>query len=171
MKEELQYLALFPMVIVALYLTYFKAEKGITINLTEEYNLGSTLTTDDIIEASRVGRPKDESSPCTLLVQLRKDTSETERKSPSSTLEKDNLLPSQIYEHCRPNDNYLDQLVKQPPRGKDKPTTLDLVLCINGSEIGIVRAEAPLGKLDHATITAELKAETKQKYNNENKLN
>jgi len=25
--------------------------------------------------------------------------------------------------------------------------------------------------LDHATITAELKAETKQKYNNENKLN
>jgi len=35
-------------------------------------------------------------------------------------------------------------------------------------EIGIVKVEVPLGKLDHITITVELKPETKHKYNNEN---
>ena len=38
-------------------------------------------------------------------------------------------------------------------------------------EIEIVRVEVPLSKSDYATITVELKPETKHKYNNENKLN
>ena len=37
--------------------------------------------------------------------------------------------------------------------------------------IEIVKVEAPLGKSDHATITVELKAKIKHKYNIENKLN
>jgi len=38
-------------------------------------------------------------------------------------------------------------------------------------ETEIVKVEVPLSKSDHANITVELKPETKQKYNNENKLN
>ena len=37
--------------------------------------------------------------------------------------------------------------------------------------IETVKVEAPLGKSDHATITVELKAKIKHKYNIENKLN
>ena len=37
-------------------------------------------------------------------------------------------------------------------------------------EIEILKVQAPLGTSDHATITVELKAEIKRKYNIENEL-
>ncbi|KAK2704139.1 hypothetical protein QYM36_017582 [Artemia franciscana] len=121
-----------------------------TINQTEENSLGAILTTDNIVEAVRVGRPKDELKP----------HSKTERKQ-------------QIILKSAPRPQVSNLLVKQPTliQGRNKPATLGLALCNHHSEIEIVKVEAPLGKMDHSTITVELKAETNQKYNNESKIN
>ncbi|KAK2726310.1 hypothetical protein QYM36_000677 [Artemia franciscana] len=108
-----------------------------TINQTEENSLGAILTTDNIAEAIRVGRPKDELKP----------HSKTERKQ-------------QIILKSAPR-----------PQGRNEPATLGLALCNHHSEIEMVKVEVPLGKMDHSTITVELKAETNQKYNNESKIN
>ena len=55
-------------------------------------------------------------------------------------------------------DAFFDQHITQPTRGRgsDKPSTLDLILTKNDDAIDDIQIEAPLGKSDHAVITASL---------------
>ena len=55
-------------------------------------------------------------------------------------------------------DAYLTQLIDVPTRGRgnDTPSTLDLMITNDNAVVGDIRVDAPLGKSDHALISARV---------------